>query len=51
MRGGVENVGQAIDSTSKKLVRNVLVGGVLLMSSWFIWKHIDRTLRTPSLSS
>ena len=49
VRGGVEDVGQAVNATSKKIIRNVLIGGVVLISSWFIWKHIDRTLRTPLL--
>ncbi len=49
VRGGVEEVGDALDDTSQKVVRNVLIGGVLLISSWFLWRHIDRNLRTPAL--
>lgn len=49
VRAGVRNVGEEVDATSKKVVQNVLVGGVLLISSWFLWKHIDRNWRTPAL--
>ncbi len=49
VKEGVQEIGQAVDTSSRKLVRNVLIGGVLLMSSWFLWKHIDRNWRTPGL--
>lgn len=49
VRDGVENVGEALDQTSQKVVRNVIIGGIVLMSSWFLWKHYDRDLKTPAL--
>jgi hypothetical protein len=49
VRQGVRDVGEAVEISSKNIVRNVFIGGVLLMSSWFLWKHIDRTWRTPGL--
>ncbi len=49
VRDGVEDVGQALDQTSQKVVRNIMIGGIVLISSWFLWKHYDRDLRTPSL--
>ncbi len=47
---GVDRVGESVDYSSRKVVRNVLIGSIITISSWFIWKQIERRLIQPTLA-
>ena len=46
---GVDQIGDSVDIGSRKVVRNVLIGSVMTIGSWYAWKHVERTLIKPRL--